>query len=389
MDSPSASSACPVCDAYGLQPFLELEGVPALCNNLWPSREEARAASMGDVRLAFCHDCGMITNLAFDPDVIGYDPNYENSLHFSPSFQTYAVHLARRLVDTYGIKNTTVVEIGAGKGEFLALLCESGNNTGVGYDPSYAGESEGSTSANMKVVPALWGGDIAKADLVCCRQVLEHLTSPKALVATLADTVAPGTVMYFEVPDAGYMLRTGAIFDVIYEHCSYFAAAPLRRLFVHAGFEVVNLGTSFGDQYLFLELRKPFVPSPVRQTDAGEDLPTLVNLFQDRFSDNISVWSERLAGMARMGRKVAVWGSGSKGTMFLNTVPGAEDVSRVIDINPRKHGRFVPGTGQEICAPEALLEDPVDVVILMNPLYRAEIREQLASLGLEPELLLV
>jgi hypothetical protein len=49
----------------------------------------------------------------------------------------------------------------------------------------------------------------------------------------------------------------------------------------------------------------------------------------------------------------------------------------------------MPGTGHRIVGPEALRDVRPDAVIVMNPIYRAEIGEQLRSLGLDPELLTV
>ena len=61
-------------------------------------------------------------------------------------------------------------------------------------------------------------------------------------------------------------------------------------------------------------------------------------------------------------------------------------IDQIVDINPRKQGRFVAGTGQQIVAPEALLESRPDVVIVINPVYRDEVRAQLQALGLSPEI---
>ncbi len=329
----------------------------------------------------------MIFNVSYDPAVIGYGPGYENSLHCSPSFQQYAVDLARRLVDTYGVRNGTVVEIGSGKGEFLSLLCHEGSNYGIGYDPSYTGESDDVAGGDIRFVPALWDGEVAKADLVCCRHVLEHLESPRHLVTSLAHALGGKSVIYVEVPDASYMLRSAAIYDVIYEHYSYFSSAPLRRLFADGGFDVRHVGTSFGDQYLFLEATRAGHHRATEEIQPPADLPELVGRFEERFTQAVETWADRLLELETGGRKVALWGSGSKGVTFLNVVPGGEHVQSVVDVNPRKHGRFIPGTGQEIVPPTALAEEAVDAVILMNPLYRAEIAGQLTSLGLSPELL--
>jgi hypothetical protein len=61
-------------------------------------------------------------------------------------------------------------------------------------------------------------------------------------------------------------------------------------------------------------------------------------------------------------------------------------IEHVVDINPRKAGRFLPGTGQEVILPEGLPERRPDVVVIMNPEYAPEIRTMVESMGLGCEL---
>jgi hypothetical protein len=82
-----------------------------------------------------------------------------------------------------------------------------------------------------------------------------------------------------------------------------------------------------------------------------------------------------------------LWGAGSKGVTFLNTIDSTGVVDRAVDVNPRKHGMYVSGAGQPIVAPEDLVAEPPDAVLVMNPNYRDEIASQLAALGIDAELL--
>ena len=47
----------------------------------------------------------------------------------------------------------------------------------------------------------------------------------------------------------------------------------------------------------------------------------------------------------------------------------------------------MPGTGQEIVAPIALKKIRPDVIIVMNRVYEQEIKEELNSMGLRPQVL--
>ncbi len=83
---------------------------------------------------------------------------------------------------------------------------------------------------------------------------------------------------------------------------------------------------------------------------------------------------------------MVVRSSSSKTTALLTTLLHAEVVPWVVDINPRRHGHFMPKGGQEIVGPDFLIEYRSDVVVVMNPIYENEIVADLAVRGLRPEI---
>jgi len=79
-----------------------------------------------------------------------------------------------------------------------------------------------------------------------------------------------------------------------------------------------------------------------------------------------------------------VWGAGAKGATLLNTIDSQNTmVDYVVDINPNKQGKFIPGTGHPIHPPAHLQKFPATGILLMNPNYFSEIRDQMESLGLD------
>ena len=72
---------------------------------------------------------------------------------------------------------------------------------------------------------------------------------------------------------------------------------------------------------------------------------------------------------------------------FLTTLKIQEEIEYAVDVNPHKHGTYMAGTGQKIIAPELLREYNPDVVIVMNPIYCNEIRQDLNKMGLTAELM--
>ena len=383
--APAWTDECPVCAAPAARPFLRLLDVPVHPTVLWPSHDAAVAAPRGDLEIVFCESCGLMWNAAFDADLLEYGVNYENSLHFSPAFQAYADELADRLVDRYGIRGKTIVEVGSGKGEFLTLVCAKGGNRGVGFDPSYDGESDASANGSVRFVRELYGQNThAEApDLTVCRHVLEHIDTPREFLRSLRRmTVDERAVVYLEVPAGEYALEQQAVWDMIYPHVTLYTKTSLRRLFADAGFRVRESGFSFGGQYLWVEAS----PAPERRRNAAAPpaaIGSLVSSLRRALEEKQAMWRERLARLEPT-ESVAVWGAGAKGATFLNLVDREGRIEHVIDVNPRKHGNFVPGTGQRISSPQQLAAAAPSLVLVMNPIYVDEIRGQLAQLGLSP-----
>ncbi len=391
-----SAPAQPMCPSRGsdrVRVFYEALSVPVNSVLLLSSREQALSFPTGDVQLAFCEACGFIYNTSFDRRLVEYSARCEETQGYSPFFRAWHEGLARRLIDRYSLRDKKIIEIGCGKGEFLALLCDLGENRGIGFDPAYIPERTPPASADrIQFVPDFYSerDSSLQGDFVCCKMTLEHIPDTAAFIGMLRSSLreSPHACVFFQVPDVLRVLKEEAFWDVYYEHCSYFGIGSLARLFRKAGFDVLDLGREYSDQYVTIEARagdRGVSPSPGE--DDLSDLETLVQSFAARVPRRIAEWKARLECYRMKGLKTVVWGAGSKGVSFLSTlnVPGA--IQYVVDINPRMRSHYLAKTGLEIVAPSVLSDYQPDVVIAMNPVYRAEIIAQLASLGLRPEVL--
>ena len=380
----SAIPTCPVCEGTDLIAVVELFDTPVFCNVLHESRAAALAAPAGDIRLAACARCSHLVNVAFDEDKVAYSPEYENSLHFSPTFQVFATDLAERLVADYQLTGRQVVELGCGKGDFLTLLASAGGTESVGFDPSYAGavdHYEGPGSVRVVADTYQAAGRELRPALVVSRHVLEHLTDPGLLLAGLDQWRSCDPVVYLEVPNADYMVERNAVWDVIYEHPSYFTHKSLGWLCRRHDLSPIVLEASFGGQYLAAHARlgdhpTAATPPSAHPADFG------------RCFDEIRLrWARRLAAERESGGRTAIWGAGSKGVSFVAVVEGAADaIELAVDLNPRKHGQYLPGSGVEVVGPDDSRLSDLSLVLAMNPLYEAEIRADLRARGIKAEL---
>ena len=387
-----APSRCMITGAIDVDVFFEMDAVPVMCNVLWPTREAALAAPSGDIHLGFSPSSGHIFNTVFDPDLLDYDQSYENSLHFSPRFQQYVESLAADLIERYQLRGKTIIDVGCGKGDFLRLICHMADARGVGFDRSYEPTPDDDANPQVTFIQSFFGevhDDHYHADMICCRHVLEQVPKPVDLLQdkTRALHQPRDAREFFEVPNALYTLRDQGIWDIIYEHVSYFTPKSLTQAFTAAGFDVLRVNEVYGGQFLTIEAR---AAAEIRGRTGGDvpgddELAGLVCDFASAYRRKFDMWCAHLERFAAANKRVVVWGSGSKGVTFLNVLHTQDQIAYVVDINPRKQGKFVAGSGQQIVAPDFLREVQPQVVIVMNPLYREEIAASLAELGVTAE----
>jgi len=385
---------CHACGQYAVELFYEVQQVPVQSVLLFPTRADAVGMPKGDLLLGFCPSCGFVGNQAFDPGLIEFSSRYEETQGYSATFTKFHADLAARLVERFHLHDKKVLEIGCGKGEFLTLLCEIGHNHGVGFDPVYdETRTISPAKERMTFIKEFYSERYAdvRADVVCCKMTLEHIAEPLEFMRMIRKALRTNvhTRIFFQIPEVTKILREGAFWDLYYEHCSYFSPVSLEGLFRRAGFSVNEVWTEYDDQYLMIDA----FPSALDPAEAAPmdnarilDLHTTVKRFADDVTHRIREWNAYLSARVQEGRRMVIWGAGSKGVGFLTSMQRSHEIMYAVDVNPHKHGTFLAGTGQEIVSPEFLRTYRPDIVFVMNPVYCDEIRASLAGMGIAAEL---
>ena len=338
--------------------------------------EKALNFPTGDLRLGFCNTCGFLSNTVYDASVQKYSSECEESQHVSPTFSAFARKLAQRWIDKYELREKTILEVGCGKGEFLTLMCEVGNNRGIGIDPSYQSWRNTSPAAGrMRFINDLYSEKYTslQADAILCRHTLEHIGPTREFISMIRRAIGKSKDMLvlFELPDVTRVLKEAAFWDVYYEHCSYFSPGSLARLFRACGFELLELSRDYGDQYLLLA-GKPVDATTTPKLPLENDLDEMrriITQFSRSVNESIEQWRSFVLDAKAKGQKVVIWSALSKAVSFLTTLKVGDAIEYVTDINPHRHGRFLPITGQEIKPPAFLADYKPDYVVLMNPIY--------------------
>ncbi|MDA8407356.1 MAG: class I SAM-dependent methyltransferase [Deltaproteobacteria bacterium] len=316
-------------------------------------------------------------NIDFDPKKISYGASYDNNQLHSSCFVGHVNELVDHLLIARNIRNSRILEIGCGQGEFLRRLVENPDtgNVGFGFDPSYVGpaddldgrlhfESSYFTSKNQGI----------DADAIICRHLIEHIPDPADLLLAIMNALrkSPKAKVFIETPCVEWIFNNNAIWDFFYEHCSYFSASSLTNALAAAGFAVEYISHVFGDQYLWVEAG---LGRPSRSLSTRENIKMVKQA--KRFGITENRLTERLVTMMtsykRERDKIAIWGAAAKGVTLVNLVdPNHQLVECLVDINPNKQGCFVPGTGHPI---RSFTEMPllgVKTAFIINPNYYRE-----------------
>ncbi|SIT16984.1 Methyltransferase domain-containing protein [Roseivivax lentus] len=386
--------ACPACESQAVAEIYRLDAVPVQSCILLDSEAEARSFPRRPLQLKFCDDCGFVFNAVFDLALVDYASTTEESQHFSGTFNRFAKNLASEIASIYDLKGKQTVEIGCGKGEFLQELSQQTGTRGLGVDPGFIPDR----------LPGADGHDIYfqreyfdsttitdPPDFVVCRHTLEHIPEVGRFMNDIARMIGnrSDVGIFFETPDVRRVLDEGAFWDIYYEHCSYFTLGSHARLFRRHGMDVTKLYLAYDNQYI-IQYAKPTIGSrPLPEEDDLDTLRALAKTFPRKVAETRAYWTDFVQTRHAAGKRVAIWGGGSKGVSFLTTNGLGPEVAQVVDINPFKQGRFLPGTGHRVCGPESLKHAPPDTVIVMNPIYLDEIGSDLAKNGLAPELVAV
>lgn len=353
---------CQLCGSDSLKTILEFKRTPIFQNKVYSTEDEARKAVTGDIVLVQCMSCGFVFNKEFNEALMQYDVRYQNEQAHSDYFQSYVEEIIE-LLKSKDLLSGKIVEIGCGKGYFLNRLLQEGVDA-IGFDPAYEGK-------NPRIIKDYFSDTYQEvdADAIILRHTLEHIQQPLIFLQSVAKSNGYRGKIFVEVPCFDWIRNKNAFWDIYYEHCNYFSMDTLRSMFTAS-----IAGRYFRDQYLYLiadlsDLKTKVIPD--RQS---------ILLVDDFFLQEFDRYKQFL----RKNKDIMVWGAGAKGVTFVNLLdPERVFIQGLIDINPKKKGRYIAKTAHKIYGSDVLRFKNVKTVLIMNENYLEEIMKMVGEPGIE------
>ena len=386
-----ADRGCRSCGEPGLLPFLDLGTTPladALVDTDGLDRDEARYP----LRVAFCPHCTLVQILdEVDPQRLFVD-NYLYFSSWSDRLLDHARQHAERLIVERGLdRHSLVLEIGSNDGYLLRNFVDHGIPV-LGLDPA-PGQALAANAAGVPTRAEFFGLDLARelvasghhADVIIANNVLAHVPDLNGFVQGLAELLAADGVITIENPWVRDLVQRVAFDTIYHEHFSYFSTTAVRGLFRRHGLflnDVEYFPDLHGGTLRWTIGRTDVTTSAAREVLADEVTSGVTEFayyadFGRQVTDLRARLRALLQGLKADGRRLAAYGAAAKGSTLLNYAGiGTEWIDFVVDRNPHKHGRFMPGVHVPIRPTEALLEEQPDDVVLLAWNFADEIVAQ-------------
>lgn len=387
---PDQKPNCSLCNSENTSDFFTLPPIPTMDGVMCKSKEGAIQAVRGQIILRFCNNCGYVGNEGHDPGKISFD-DYDFSNAHSPIFAKHTKEISDRLINSYDLHGKNILDIGCGDGYFLKTICTSGNNKGIGIDPGFDFSNFKKNRTDLTFIRDYYSKKYAhfESDLLTCRHVLNVINDPIAFIKSIRENLngQENTIVYFDAPNVHYTLGDMVIWNVVYEHRSWFSETSLKYLLEYCGFEVLNIAPCWNGEYLSIEARpiKEFIPPKKADESKVQVLASMTKSFNFEFEKIKATSQQKINQLKANQKRTIAWGAGARGVSFFNIFDLAEEVPFIVDINEKRQDKFLPGSGQKIVAPEFLTSYNPDLVIITNPTYADEIMAHARSLGVDPE----
>ena len=388
---------CRHCDAHVTLPFVDLGSSPP--SNAYLTRAQLQAPeSYYPLRVLVCESCWLVQT----EDFAGFDDMFSAEYAYFSSFSsTMLAHVkqySQAMTARFGLDaNSCVVEVASNDGYLLKNFKAAGIPC-YGVEPT-ASTAKAAREIGIESIEEFFGKKLAarlvaegrQADLTAANNVLAHVPDINDFVCGFALLLKDQGVSTFEFPHLLNLVKD-AQFDTIYhEHFSYLSLTAVSTIFKANGlsvFDVEEIATHGGSLRVYAQKsstgKHTLSPRVAAMLAREEALGMKTAAYYGKTqADAVKIKRDLLKFLLKAqeeGKTVAAYGAAAKGNTLLNYAGVRDDlVQFVIDLNPAKQNKFMPGSRIPMVGAEALEKEKPDYMLILPWNLEAEIKSQLAA----------
>jgi len=387
---------CRGCGAELILTFLDL-GISPIANNLTDTKQLDERDLSFPLHAMTCEKCALVQLSESIPREILFPANYTYFSSFSSGWLEHSKIFAEKMTNFLGLnENDLVVEIASNDG-YLLQYFQHNRIQVLGIEPA----SEVAHAAILKGIPTVidYFGvataerltKIKKPKLLIGNNVLAHVPDLHDFVRGFSILIEEEGIITFEFPHLLNLIKNNQFDTIYHEHYSYLSITALLPIFAKYDLKIFNiekLPTHGGSLRIFLakNISSWPVDESVLNTIYEESKfdprdPRIYRSMHTKANKIKKDLQERLIEFKKVGKQISAYGAAAKGVTLLNYCGIGKDlIDYVVDLNPNKQGKFIPGSRIPIVDIKALNTNPPDILLILPWNLSLEIKSQLSTL---------
>ena len=348
------------------------------------------------LHILVCETCWLVQTDDFTDAEELFSDDYAYFSSYSSSMLMHAKEYVDKMVNRFILnENSMVIEVAANDG-YLLQYVQKKSIPCLGIEPTKS-TANAARKKSIKIVEKFFGATLGKeladerkkADLMLANNVLAHVPDINDFVAGFNNLLKDNGVATFEFPHLLNLVKLNQFDTIYHEHFSYLSLISVNKIFKANGlsiFDVEEIPTHGGSLRVYAEridtasyeVSERFLLLLKKEHDLGMSKIDFYSNFQDK-ANKVKYDLTKFLIQAKEDRKIVIgYGAAAKGNTLLNFAGIKEDLlSCVVDKNPTKQNKFLPGSRIPILNEDVIVKIKPDYILILPWNLRNEVTSQL------------
>jgi SAM-dependent methyltransferase len=391
----TTEEACRICGQPGFETVLDLGDQP-LANSLLPMNSVAEAPTTYPLTFVRCMSCSSLQIRETVPREVLFS-HYLYFSSYADALVANAKELSHNLSTTYSLTSADlVVDLGSNDGYLLQFYKDAGVQV-LGVEPAANVAEVAESERGINTMVSFFAAEVAKsivaksgrAKIIHANNVLAHLSNLHSFVDGVTALLRTDGVFVCEVAYAADMIDVGAFDQIYHEHLCYYTIDSIMLLLGRHGldvFDVEHIDNHGGSLRVYAGHQDSFHRSErlehLLQAERARGVGDrdYCQGFRNRILSLRESLLHELERIRGEGCSIAAYGAAAKATVLMNFFEiGKSQLDFIVDRNPSKHNKVIPGTGLAVLPVDTIEREKPDYVLITAWNYAEEVMGQLTS----------